>query len=564
MYKAFLSLTFVLVCVTAYSQQIKSITDIDTVSEIKRRYTSIIYDFNSPQPDRIYQHTWNKRKLISKPWFGKRAMLTIKVNPYLYDVFVSSRQVVDGGMNDAAALRSFTTALDTLETNRGIEEIKHGINKSPLPAQTSDIKTALVNSGTSTEIANKVEEITKPLNITTIREAEEKLSTAALKPFSSEIKHAQDCYEQYKRYGPEYDQKRKIFHTILDTFLRKAKIQQELLNDCDQFIATMLMDKANDSGITRLLDDYCHHKSMGEVRSMATAINSKMKTYQNEMSEAFDEMENVYSEMSDVSAHLCSENSTYKKSDSISFEKAKKIRDQLGSSAAIEIARGVSMMINNLLSKNSFSHPYHSVLIEKDTLAFTIVTRPSTRYASLINRYGIKLYNIDSFEYKIPVKGVFKLNFSIGMAFLYNSLRPTTYYLTPAIENASGDSAEVSIKEGRKTNRFRPTIAALAHAYFKLGGDITPALTIGLSTNPTDFSDASYFLGLSAIMGHQNRFIFTVGLSGSKVEYLNSKYDLNKQYYKIDFVNVDESALSEKTFRSGMFFAVSYNISANR
>jgi len=560
----FITFYLLLLCQVVFPQRKKlSINEIDTAVEIYGMYNSIIYDFNVPQPDRIYQHKLGNRKLITKPWFGKRAMLTVKINPYLYDVFVSSRQVVDGGINDSEALRRFTSALDTLAGNKGIEEVKKGVDRSPLPKPSSDIKIALENSGTSSDLADKIEKAAKPLNITNITVADSNRSIAALKLFSDEIKKAQDCYMSLIRYGAKYDRERKKFHDALDTFLIKASYQQKLLSDCEHLTAIMLMDNVDDKKIVGLVDNYCN-KNIGTVDTIASKMSYWMQSYQEDMKSVFDELETVYTEMLEYSKLLCSESNTYKKSDSVSFEKIKKIRDQLSSTAPMEVAGGVSMMINNLLTGNSFSHPYHPVLVEKDTLAYTIVTRQSSRFASVINKYGIKLCNIDSFEYKIPTKGLFKLNFSVGMAFMYNSLRPTSYYLNPAIANVTGDSVEVSIKEGRKTNRFRPAIAALAHAYWKLGGDITPALTIGLSTNPTDFSDASYFLGLSGIMGHQNRFVFTIGISGSKVEYLKSRYDLNKKYYKIDFVNINDSDLSEKTFRAGMFFAASYNISSNR
>lgn len=542
-----------------------TLKEIDTAKEVKRKYNTIIYDFNRAQPGIIYQHNNSRIKQISKPWFGKRAMLTVKINPYLYDVLISSRQVVDGGVSDSAAMRAFINALDTLRTKKNIEETRKSAEKQSVPTASNKVEDALEASGVAPAIAAKVGDIANSMKISTIEIANvEANKNTDLKIFKEELRHAREIYDLQKAKQEEYNNLRKKFFTELDTFLAKAKLQQDLLEDCDYLISVVLTDHVDDNKIIDKIKSYCLYKNLGAYDSVSIRLNYWMRTYQGQMNAAFDKLEISYMELSEMANRIRSESDFYRVADSISFNKARNTREEFAGSGPTNIAMGVCMMLNNIISGTSFLHPHHSVLIERDTLIYKIITRPSMRYNSLINRYGIKSYFIDSFDYKIPVKGTFKLNFSIGMAFLYNSLRSTSYFLSPSPANLPDDSSLVQIREGKKTNRFQPAIGAFAHAYLKMGGYITPAITIGVSTNPTDFSDASYFLGLSTIFGHQNRFIFTAGMCGSKVEYLKGKYQLNKDYYKRDFLNINDTDLSEKTFRAGLFFAVSYNLSADR
>ena len=147
---------------------------------------------------------------------------------------------------------------------------------------------------------------------------------------------------------------------------------------------------------------------------------------------------------------------------------------------------------------------------------------------------------------------------------MQDGLRAKEYYYSVPLESLEEDDDAVTIKEKESINDFMPAIAAYTHGYLKLGGWFTPAITIGLSTNPTDFSNASYFLGGSLICGQQSRLIFTFGLAGSNVDVLKARYDVGGDYTKGDFINIQESELTEKAFQSGWFFGVSYNISSNR
>jgi hypothetical protein len=548
----------------------QSVSVLEDTSEIKRQYTNIIYDFNQEQPDRIFQHGAEKIKKISKIWFGKRIMFHLKINPFLYDVYIGSRQVLDGGLNDSAGIRAFIAALDTLRKVKSAEVENKTIDKTPAPLPSKDIAASLELAEVGVEIKNLIlqNSLKKYTSIETLSDAVDNKSNKELIVFEKYIKEADSISSNYEINYSEYISHRKIYFSLADSFFKKASILRELITSFEHITALLMTDRASDIKIRELIDNYTKYVLYEPIDSLPKKITYWASQYQNDLFESFAELGKAYQDLQDISIKITHTKIRPFRSDSISFTKIQNLYNSLHGNAPKDVAEGLVLMLNNLFLKNSFAHPYHSVLVEKDTLIYSLKIKPSSRFLPLISRAGIKLYNIDSFDYKIPVKGGFKLNASIGMAFMFNSLRPTGYYLNPVHSdtpiNNLPDTAHVRILETRRTNRFRPAVSAYMHAYFKLGGFITPALTIGVSTNPTDFSDASYFLGLSGIVGHQSRFIFTVGLAGSKVEYLKGKYDTNKTYIKKDFININDNELSEKSFRAGLFFGVSYNISSNR
>ena len=92
-----------------------------------RKEVQIIYDFNSKGiPDTIWQIRTNQKgdtisyKKVSKVWHSRRASLQVRINPYLYDVIVGTRQVTDEGIVDTMAARLFLAALTTLSENKSL------------------------------------------------------------------------------------------------------------------------------------------------------------------------------------------------------------------------------------------------------------------------------------------------------------------------------------------------------------------------------------------------------------------------------------------------------------
>ena len=104
-------------------------------------------------------------------------------------------------------------------------------------------------------------------------------------------------------------------------------------------------------------------------------------------------------------------------------------------------------------------------------------------------------------------------------------------------------------------------VSAYTHAYLKLGGYFNPALTFGVST---DLNNTAYMFGFSAIFGHQSRLIGTLGIAGAKVDFLRGNYSTSKVYNVANLKGVDEAGLTEKVFKTGFFFGLSYNISKSR
>jgi hypothetical protein len=159
----------------------------------------------------------------------------------------------------------------------------------------------------------------------------------------------------------------------------------------------------------------------------------------------------------------------------------------------------------------------------------------------------------------IPFKtyGGFRLNFSTGLAFTFIS-RDIFYYK----EKAAGDS--FFIRKGTEMDAFIPSIAGYMHAYWRANHKVTPTITIGLSTNPTNLETTRFFLGGSLIFGDNRRFILSAGITGGNVNRLEKRFKEDMRYADADFAGLEDEDFMEKKFKIGVFLGVSYNLSAKR
>lgn len=526
---------------------------------------------STKQTINIVQFQHNHEKSVQKIWFGKQVNFCIDANPYLYDIYIASRQVNDEEITDSVASARFTNfAIGSLtKINKATEKAQTAQAQPKPQATTLPSKNKAINDVLPDNIVDSLKtQYNLPLSYATksfsYYEQGRGLSNQEIKAKPAIIEILTDI-EQKAKDEEDYKIKSAEFEAAAASFTASIYNLKEYVQPFDDMLLTVLSDNVtSDQIINRINEKFAIYPQIVNVDTFINTASYATFSYSNDVAEKFQTLKIEYQKLQDVVNDYKTKPAQFKY-DSLQFVKYLEADSLVTQSNPEATAKMLTDMFQTLKNPNSFKHYFHPVVAQKDTLFYTVRLKPSSRYDSLFNLYGKPLYAIDSFEFPIPIKGAFKINFSIGAAFLQQSLRNSSYYFSPNKDIAK-ETDSIKIYQSNQTNKFRPVISAFAHAYLNLKWDmpLTPGLTIGLSTNPVELSDISYLLGGSVIFGHRNRFIATAGIAGASVDYLKGKYQTNRNYVQKQFTGVEESDLTEKAFKTGFFFGFSYNISSNR
>ena len=210
-----------------------------------------------------------------------------------------------------------------------------------------------------------------------------------------------------------------------------------------------------------------------------------------------------------------------------------------------EIFQNIYLLFIQLRNENNFFVVSNPVQAEKDVIKFDIKITPRkdiTNVANLENR---------QFSTTVPIKGGVKIDFSTGL-FITTGLHDKRY----SLNQSPTDSLSSTISENKNNNVAQISLGALMHISKRTTNCFKPGFTFGFGLNSTDISNASVFLGISGIFGSKERFIASLGLSLSQVDYLKGEYELNKGYLTTKI----SSELTEKTTRGGLFLSLTYNL----
>lgn len=544
----------------------------------------IVFDFTTDGiRDTIFQYrTKGKDTLVEKTvlklWYSKPSTFQVRINPYLYDVTVKARQVNDEGIVDSMASRLFLGALTTLSENKKIldtvvKKSQEGTDvPKPKSADSVGAKIAETINLDNIQKSIVVKQVAKLTDAANIAESVDKDSLvrrikieAGLSSIqSNNLKAGLEEVVTEKIIFDTYKMKRQVFIKNLEAFLDSARRLEDEYDICEYSALLCLMDKQDRQVILDSIQSYVRTEGRDSLLHLyMNKLPGYLSYYKRQIDSCYRQVRYSYNELSETARPLKYFNLNYK-FDSLLKDNNDTLYLSYNRIKPEVFVKGVTLMIRNLQNPRSFYHTCPPVLLTKDSLIYNVEIKPSERFKYFIDKYGIKTYSVGKFDYPVPVKGNFKVNFSVGAAFMHKELRPKQYFFSTPLENLGNDGDTVFIRKKESSDAFIPAITAFTHGYVKFGGWFTPAISVGLSTNPTDFSNASYFLGLSLICGHQSRLIFTFGRAGSSVSVLKGKYEVDKIYTKKDFLNIQESDLTKKGFQRGWFWGVSYNISSNR
>ncbi len=151
----------------------------------------------------------------------------------------------------------------------------------------------------------------------------------------------------------------------------------------------------------------------------------------------------------------------------------------------------------------------------------------------------------------LRTKGEWKVNFSSGYLLSFKGNESYSSF-------RANDSSLTSIKEDNK-NKLTHALGALVHVYPRGYRDIQPGFSAGLSVE--DDADLGFYLGGSLLFTESNRFVFTVGVSMTKIDKLNTANLSDANNGIRTFISEDNTNINyDKVYRPGLFIGFTYNL----
>jgi|GEM_PF-1350451 len=156
-------------------------------------------------------------------------------------------------------------------------------------------------------------------------------------------------------------------------------------------------------------------------------------------------------------------------------------------------------------------------------------------------------------EIKLKVKGGLKVDVSTGVFFNFGDgdfLGNTFYY-------QKIDANSRKIVRAKRNNNLMLAVGALLHIYQRSPATFKFAGSLGVSTT-SDFTDLNFHGGPSLIIGNENRFILTAGITLKSSKVLDRQLDLNTPYQNGD--TPDDIPTISIFPRAGWFIAGTYSL----
>jgi len=162
-------------------------------------------------------------------------------------------------------------------------------------------------------------------------------------------------------------------------------------------------------------------------------------------------------------------------------------------------------------------------------------------------------------SFTIPVyieKGI-KIDFSTGVVFNFgrDKFFDQRYRYDSVYRPAGSIADSVKIIKIKNNNVSQISIGAFGHVYTRIRRDFNVGGMIGVSLSADQ--RVYYHAGISALIGKNDRFVISSGVSVAKAKYLDTQYDVDQVLKR----SLSPTAIPvEEVTRAGFFIAVSYNL----
>ena len=206
-------------------------------------------------------------------------------------------------------------------------------------------------------------------------------------------------------------------------------------------------------------------------------------------------------------------------------------------------------LTDDIRKVNEANYSYYSETVK--------LKKDETKYTFTVTADGQMVCNKKNeskFEVKLRTVGGIKLDFSTGIFanFGKSEFLGKDYFFKPVNDTMSQISA---LHDSRKVLLG---IGGLMHIYFRSPSNIKAGLSIGASTT-TGFDVVNFHVGPTLILGDQERFCLTAGLTLKESKILSDDYKEGILYKKSLLpANIE---LVKKFPTTGFFFSLTYNLS---
>ncbi|HVW12513.1 MAG TPA: hypothetical protein VHB54_01750 [Mucilaginibacter sp.] len=253
---------------------------------------------------------------------------------------------------------------------------------------------------------------------------------------------------------------------------------------------------------------------------------------------------------------------------------AKGLNDGLGQASKVSIdsiAKAVRILDNLLVQvndKNSFTYYSPAFYPQGDYLQIGVKIKPKN--ASIPSLY------VDTLSYNIPVKGQFEWAIGPALNFGFGSGSFDRSFQIDSARNSNGTARKndmFTIKQNGSNKMLLPSIGVMAAFYWQTHDPVTPGISVGVSTAPTDLSTLRAYLGGSLLVGGfetdnknnliYNRLIISLGFAYGQVDRLKENLKIGdnpKSQVPFNGNTVATDQLTEKVGRVGFFFGITYKI----
>lgn len=495
--------------------------------------TTIVYDFKNGIPP-----------MVTDVEYGQAVTLKIEnINRFLYDVKIDSKQVkfpsepppllsqvlklekVEGSTTNLPVEKSVNTAVELYNNTTHLREIKKELNfQNSLPDTAKDEVNIKELSTKIEELSTKIEELIK-----TIDEQNKQISDLKNQLKGEYLKREADLFSKF---------------LILQSSFEHAKLSKVLKNKLILIATTDGLNLNNaKSKIKELVKQFPFCNNPEDLAlQFESAYNDFKTTYELFLlNKVAQDTLNKTPELKDKIRNLMQEAESIKSA----YEKAN----------FNDVFYAISYLSNQLKNPNNYFVVSAPVQAEQDIVKFIVSVGPRKDVLVSSGLTGAITLTEREFSISIPVIGGIKLGFSTGL-FVASGLHERGYHT----EKVSTDTTLSKIAENQNNTQVQPSIGTLLHVFHRTTRDIKIGITFGFGINSKDITDANIFIGPCIILGEEQIFAFSLGLSLAKVNYLKGQYETGKEYKTKDL----NGELTEKVMRAGFFVGLSVNLIGNR
>jgi hypothetical protein len=190
---------------------------------------------------------------------------------------------------------------------------------------------------------------------------------------------------------------------------------------------------------------------------------------------------------------------------------------------------------------------------KEDNIVYTetmnVVDSDEVNYTVTISDENDKIVHITQVYAK--VYGGLKIDLSTGV--LFHNLFDESYGYV------AGANSQSSISKDKNNGVVKPLFpVVLTHFYWRAKGIISPGFSLGLGID--DSGKAGYYLGPAVLLGDRQRAVISLGLALRPTNTLKGRYAEGQLLD--DSSKPDVSDLVESVYKAGLFFGITYNLTA--